>query len=52
MKLFIRIAALTLVVAAAIASNTLPQTQNIAAIHGTSPGPMCNPFNETCQSVR
>jgi hypothetical protein len=52
MKLLIRIAALTLFVAAAVAGNTLPKTQNLGAIHGNSPAPMCNPLNETCQNIR
>jgi len=52
MKLVIRIAALTLVVAAAIAGNALPKTQSLAAINGNSPAPMCNPMNEVCPNIR
>jgi hypothetical protein len=55
MKLFIRVSALTLVFAAAIAGNSLPKTSAVAAIHqGTVPGPTpyCNPYIEKCPNMR
>jgi hypothetical protein len=55
MKLAIRIAALSLVVAGAVAGNSLPKTSTLAAIHqGTVPGPTptCNPFTQSCPSIR
>jgi hypothetical protein len=55
MKLAIRIATLALVVAGAVAGNSLPKTSTLAAIHqGNSPGPTptCNPFTQNCASIR
>jgi hypothetical protein len=52
MKLTFRVAAFTLVVAAAVAGNHLPKRQTIAAVHQTTPVPMCNPFKEPCPKIR
>ena len=55
MKLVIRVSALTLVLTAAFAGNSLPRNATLAAIHqGTVPGPSpyCNPFTEKCGNMR
>lgn len=59
MKLFIRISALTLVIAAAVAGSYTPKTTNLASnsIHSSVPGgggpmPSCNPFTSPCPTIR
>ena len=58
MKLMIRIASLTLVVAAAVAGNSNPTSSMLASnIPSSVPGgggpmPSCNPFTSTCPSIR
>jgi hypothetical protein len=58
MKLFIRIAALTLIVAAAVAGNTAGKNTTLASnIHSSVPGgggpmPSCNPFISNCPTIR
>jgi hypothetical protein len=58
MKLIIRIFALTLVVLAAVAGNSVASTSNLASnIHSSVPGgggpmPACNPFNSNCTPIR
>jgi hypothetical protein len=55
MKLALRVAAFTLVVAAAVAGNSIPKNPTVASMHkGTVPGPvpLCNPFTQTCQNIR
>jgi hypothetical protein len=55
MKLSIRVIAFTLVVAAAVAGNSLPKNSTVAAIHQDSvpgPLPLCNPFTQTCPNIR
>ena len=55
MKLGLRVAAFTLVVAAAVAGNSVPKNTTVASMHrGTIPGPvpLCNPFTQTCQNIR
>ena len=55
MKLAIRVIALTFVVAAAVAGNSLPSKSKTASIHSSAmPGPVptCNPFTQNCQNIR
>jgi hypothetical protein len=59
MKLFIRISALTLVVAAALAGSYTPDATNLASnsMHSSVPGgggpmPSCNPFTSSCPTIR
>jgi hypothetical protein len=58
MKLFIRISALTLMVAAAVAGSSVTETPTVAAnIHSSVPGgggpmPICNPFLQSCPPIR
>jgi hypothetical protein len=53
MKLAIRVSALACIVAAAVASNSLPRNHAIAAVHAmTGPAPTCNPFTQTCPNIR
>ncbi len=55
MKLAIRVSALTLVLAAAVAGNSLPKNSTTAAIHQSSvpgPTPYCNPFTDKCPNMR
>ena len=57
MKLAIRIAAFTMVVAAATAGNSLPnnsahQVTHISAMPSSTPVPMCNPFEKACPPIR
>ncbi len=58
MKLIIRIFALTLVVLAAVAGNSVASTSNVASnIRSSVPGgagpmPSCNPFNSNCSTIR
>ena len=55
MKFAVRVAALTLVVAAAVAGNSLPKNTDIAVMHKASvpgPLPLCNPFTQTCPNIR
>ena len=59
MKLFIRISALSLIVLAAVASNSSAKTSKVASITpssvpgGGGPMPTCNPFKDpNCPSIR
>jgi hypothetical protein len=55
MKLSIRVAAFTLVVATAVAGNSLPKHSTLAPIYRDSvpgPVPLCNPFTQTCPNIR
>jgi hypothetical protein len=58
MKLILRISALTLLVAAAVAGKSLTDTAAVATnIHGSVPGgggpmPVCNSFQESCSAIR
>lgn len=55
MKVAIRVIALTFVVAAAVAGNTLPSKTTFASMHSSAmPGPVptCNPFTQNCQNIR
>jgi hypothetical protein len=58
MKLIIRIFALTLIVVAAVAGNSVSMTSAAASnIHSSVPGgggpmPACNPFNSNCPTIR
>jgi uncharacterized membrane protein len=55
MKFAIRVTALTLVVAAAVAGNSLPKNTTVAVMHkATVPGPvpLCNPFTQSCPNIR
>lgn len=58
MKLIIRIFAISLVVLAAVAGNSVASSSNIASnIHSSVPGgggpmPSCNPFNSNCSTIR
>jgi len=55
MKLAIRILAIAVVAAAAVAGNTLPKPQTVAASHQASvpgPTPTCNPFISKCSTIR
>jgi hypothetical protein len=58
MKLVLRISALTLVIAAAIAGNSVAKTPVVASnMHSSVPGgggpmPVCNPFERSCPTIR
>jgi hypothetical protein len=55
MKTLIRVSGLTLIIAAAVAGNSMAKPSAVAAIHqGTVPGPTpyCNPFIEKCPPMR
>lgn len=55
MKFALRVAAFTLVVAAAVAGNSLPNNTVVAVMHkATVPGPLplCNPFTQACPNIR
>ena len=58
MKLFIRISALAIAIAAAVAGDSVTQAPMVASnIHGSVPGgggpmPVCNPFRESCPPIR
>jgi hypothetical protein len=58
MKLIIRIFALSLVVAAAVAGTSPTKTSTVASIvpdsvpGGGPPGPTCNPFTSKCPPIR
>ncbi len=57
MKLAIRLAALSLVVAATVAGNSLPSNSahpktRVRAVSSATPLPMCNPFERACPPVR
>jgi hypothetical protein len=56
MKVAVRVIALTFVVVAAVAGNSLPRKANLASMHpsATMPGPVptCNPFTQNCQNLR
>lgn len=57
MKLAIRVAAFTLVVAASVAGNSLPAASSHAAVRlsvmpAYRPIPMCNPFQHACPNIR
>jgi hypothetical protein len=57
MKLTIRITALSLVVAASVAGNSLPSNSarsktHIRAVSSATPLPMCNPFEKACPPIR
>jgi hypothetical protein len=55
MKLALRVAAFTLVVAAAVAGNSIPKNPTVASMHKASvpgPVPLCNPFTQSCPSLR
>jgi hypothetical protein len=57
MKLAIRLAALSLVVAATVAGNSLPSNSahpktHVRAVSSATPLPMCNPFERACPPVR
>jgi hypothetical protein len=55
MKTAIRVSALTLVIAAAVAGNSVPKNSTVAAIHQSSvpgPTPYCNPFTDKCPNMR
>ena len=57
MKLAIRLAALSLVVAATVAGNSLPSNSThskirVRAVSSATPLPMCNPFERACQIGR
>jgi hypothetical protein len=55
MNLVIRVSALTLVFAAAIAGNSLPKNSTVAAIHQATvpgPSPYCDPFIKKCPNMR
>lgn len=57
MKLALRAAAFTLVVAVAVAGNSLPAASTHAVVRRSvmptnTPIPMCNPFEHTCPNIR
>ena len=55
MKLVIRITAATVIIAAAVAGNSLAKPSAVAAIHQSNvpgPTPYCNPFTEKCAPMR
>jgi len=58
MKLIIRIFALSLVVLAAVAGDSVASSSNVASnIHSSVPGgggpmPSCNPFTSSCPPIR
>jgi hypothetical protein len=58
MKSIIRICAVTLIAAAAVASNSAAHTSNSPTIMpssvpgGGGPMPSCNPFNSACNPIR
>lgn len=55
MKATVRVIAITFVVAAAIAGNSLPKNSTVAvAHHALVPGPIptCNPLTQSCGNVR
>jgi hypothetical protein len=55
MKLVIRVSALTLILTAAFAGNSLPKNSTVAAIHQSNvpgPSPYCDPFIKKCPNMR
>lgn len=55
MKLAIRVSVVTLVLAAAVAGNSMSKNSTLAAVHQSSvpgPTPYCNPFTEKCPNMR
>jgi len=57
MKLALRIAAFTFVVAAAVAGNSVPIASAHAAVRRSvmprnTPIPMCNPYEHSCPNIR
>jgi hypothetical protein len=57
MKSFIRLSACILVIAAAVAGNSLPKPASLARVHRSvnndpTPIPMCNPFTDKCPPIR
>lgn len=55
MKLTIRVSALVLIIAGAVAGNSLPKVSTASVIHqGTVPypTPSCNPFTQICPPIR
>ena len=55
MKLIARVSAVTLVLVAAIAGNTLAKPSTIASVHQSNvpgPTPYCNPFIKQCPPMR
>lgn len=55
MKIAIRVIALSFVVAAAVAGNSLPSKTSLATIRPSAmpgPVPICNPFTQSCQNIR
>jgi hypothetical protein len=51
----IRVSALTLLIAGAIAGNSIPNAISATAIHQSSvpgPTPYCNPFEKKCPPIR
>jgi hypothetical protein len=55
MKFAVRIFALAVVAAAAIAGYSTPRSSSVLPNHQTAtatPAPMCNPFTEKCPPIR
>jgi disulfide bond formation protein DsbB len=55
MKIAIRIFALTLAIAGAVAGTAMERTSDITSVHAsTMPGPVpaCNPFSQKCPNLR
>ena len=56
MKVFSRILACTLVIAAAAAGNSLNKPKSltviVAGVPGGGPIPMCNPYVQKCPNIR
>jgi hypothetical protein len=55
MKLIARVSAVTLVLVAAIAGNTLAKPSTVASVHQANvpgPTPYCNPFIKQCPPMR
>jgi hypothetical protein len=55
MKIAVRLSAATLVIAAAVAGNSMAKPATVAAIHQANvpgPTPYCNPFTQQCPPMR
>jgi hypothetical protein len=55
MKIALRVVAVALFVAAAVAGNSMSRNTYVAALHKSSapgPVPMCNPFTQSCPPIR
>jgi hypothetical protein len=55
MKIALRFAVFTLVVAAAVVGNSMPKSPSTTPVHQASvPGPLptCNPFTQKCPTIR